>query len=124
MMSGGGGDGENTVGRAVHTLKARPEGVCVCVCVWLLVRWQDVRWQNPPSDTTTVGPLWISSAPPLLSCSTTCLPSSLLSSTRMVCVPYPTFFSLLLPLIFYCEPLIYFPSSLNLILHEFQKLEL
>lgn len=28
-MSGGGG--ENTVGRAVHTLKARPEGVCVCL---------------------------------------------------------------------------------------------
>ncbi len=36
-MGGGGGGGEGTVGRVVRTLRARPGGVCACVCVWLLV---------------------------------------------------------------------------------------
>lgn len=34
-----GGDGGGTVGRVVHSLRAKPGGMCACacVCVWLLV---------------------------------------------------------------------------------------
>lgn len=50
-------------------------GVCVHVCVsgsWCVLAGRVLA--GPVSDTTTVGPLWISFAP-LLSCSTTCPPS-------------------------------------------------
>lgn len=63
--------------------------VCVCLAPGALAGcalaeppvWHHYSWS----------PLDILCTPPL-SCSTNCLPSSLLSSTRMVCVPYPTFF--------------------------------
>lgn len=59
--------GGGTVGRDVPTLRARPGGVCVHVCMsgsWCVLAGRVLA--APPSDTTTVGPLWISFAPPAL----------------------------------------------------------
>lgn len=93
-LGGGGADG--TVGRIVHTLRARPRGMCMCVCVCLApgVCWQDVSWQHPSLTPLQLVP---SGYPlhPLLSCSTTCYPSSFSLPGRRRGCPLLTFHLLL-----------------------------